>query len=71
MSADFALAWDCDWDWNWTCSREEAWRFKGAKGFYVRPNRGLFALLDSAERGVATRTLALRSVRAERRLHKK
>lgn len=41
--------WDCDWDWNRTCSRsregERAWRFKGAKGFYVRPNRGLFALL--------------------------
>lgn len=40
--------WDCDWDWNWTCpegGEGEAWRFKGAKGFYVRPNRGLFALL--------------------------
>lgn len=27
----------------------QAWRFKGAKGFYVRPNRSLFALL-AAER---------------------
>lgn len=42
----------------------QAWRFKGAKGFYVRPNRSLFALLEAAEREKPLVLLALHSAPA-------
>lgn len=70
MAADFGPA-ERDWDWHWNWTRparlgkreggRQAWRFKGAKGFYVRPNRSLFALLEAAEREKPLILLALHS----------
>lgn len=55
-----------DWDWLWRgrAAGRQAWRFKGAKGFYVRPNRSLFALLEAAEREKPLVLLALHSAPA-------